>query len=502
LVSFGKIEVTKPLFQKGAIMTTSIIPKSCSNVIYLQPSFPFFEDYFASLRHLPYVKLALDFPWQEVLSSVHHEYLQARYEFYYKKQNHQGPDSSQQELFHELPNSEDLRLIRSPKGRKGTDFYALLKSFILAPLLYVEVMVSSVHLQVEGNSDFRTVCGFTNIPCLKTFERFDQIMIENGLWEKARQLMVNHNILYEIVGKEEQLAVDTTHVEAEATYGANKKCGHIDSCECEKVPTDDNVGVMRKSNTVTYIAHKVAFVCGVESELPLSRSVFKGGAHDGSTFAPTLEKVKQDLPEEWLKSVQYVSADGIYQSADNQNQAKEILHAKLLAPINPRKIKEQSLEVRGITKLDKYGAPHCLSGHRLQLKGLDESNSQYVWTCPVFDEKYKKEGLSCSDACHVECCNRAKTGRTIRIRQSQTPQIDSEFPQHLQSFKMKYAERTAIERVFAQAKDGLSMRRVHKRGRTAVEAHVDRCIITAHALAFISVQQTGVLYRGWRKLSA
>ncbi|MCQ6281223.1 hypothetical protein [Bacillus sp. EB600] len=81
-------------------------------------------------------------------------------------------------------------------------------------------MVSSVHLQVAGNSDFRTVCGFTQVPSLKTFERFDQVMIETGLWKKARQLMVQFNIEHGIIEKEEQLAVDTTHVEAEATLHA------------------------------------------------------------------------------------------------------------------------------------------------------------------------------------------------------------------------------------------------------------------------------------------
>lgn len=327
-------------------------------------------------------------------------------------------------------------------------------------------------------------------------------MIENGLWEKARQLMVNFNIQQGIIEKEDQLAVDTTHVEAEATLHAKRKCGHSDPCDCPEIPTDDNVGLMRKSNTVTYIAHKVALVCGVKSELPLSRSIFKGGEHDGTTLVPTLEKVKQDLPEEWLKTVQYVSADGIYQNKENQEKTKKILDAKLLSPINPRKIKEKQLDVRGVTKLDRYGVPHCMSGHRLKLKGLDEAKKQYVWTCPVFDPKYKQEGLSCTEACHLECCNKAQTGRTIRIPQSLTPQIDPEFPQHLQSFKTKYSERTAIERVNAQAKEGLSMRRVHKRGRVAVEAHVDRCITTAHALAYMSVQETGQLYRGWTKLSA
>ncbi len=483
-------------------MTASIIPKSYSNVIYLQPSFSFTQDNFSALRHLPYVKLALDFPWEEVFAPIEQEYINARFHRNWDKRNQRNADESHVDLFPHLPRDVSAKPKKSSRGREGIDFYALLKSFLLAPLLYVEVMVTSVHLQVVGNSDFRMVCGFTGTPCLRTFERFDQIMIENGLWEKARQLMVNFNIQQGIIEKEEQLAVDTTHVEAEATLNAVRKCGHSEPCDCPKIPTDDNVGLMRKSNTVSYIAHKVALVCGVKSELPLSRCVFKGGESDAITLEPTLEKVKQDLPEKFLENVQYVSADGIYQSKDNQQYAKNILQAKLLAPINPRKIKDQELDARGMAKLDKYGVPHCISGHKLKLKGLDETKKQYVWTCPVFDPKYKQEGITCSEACHIQCCSGAQTGRTVRIQQSQTPQIDPEFPQHLQSFKTKFSERTAIERVNAQAKEGLSLRRAHKRGRVAVEAHVDRCIITSHVLAYMSVQETGQLYRGWTKLSA
>lgn len=103
----------------------------------------------------------------------------------------------------------------------------------------------------------------------------------------------------------------------------------------------------------------------------------------------------------------------------------------------------------------------------MQLKGFDTSKDQYVWVCPVFNENYKKEGLACSTACYTECCNQAQSGR---IDRKMTPQIDEEYPQHLTSFKKIYKERTSIERVFAQLKEGLSMRRVHKRGKKAVEA--------------------------------
>ncbi|HHW36157.1 MAG TPA: hypothetical protein GXX18_02485 [Bacillales bacterium] len=61
-------------------MAPSIVPESYSNVIYLQPSFSFIQENFSSLRHLPYVKLALDFPWEQVFAPIEQEYIQARFE--------------------------------------------------------------------------------------------------------------------------------------------------------------------------------------------------------------------------------------------------------------------------------------------------------------------------------------------------------------------------------------------------------------------------------------
>jgi hypothetical protein len=80
-------------------MTTSIIPKSYSKVIYLQPSFTFMQEDFSSLRHLPYVKLALDFPWEKVFAPIEQEYVRARFERYRNKKNQKNLDINQGELF-------------------------------------------------------------------------------------------------------------------------------------------------------------------------------------------------------------------------------------------------------------------------------------------------------------------------------------------------------------------------------------------------------------------
>lgn len=139
----------------------------------------------------------------------------------------------------------------SPKGRKGTGFYLLLKAFSLAPLLHIEEMVSTVHFQVMANPVFAALCGFDKIPSLKTFERFDQIIAEESLWEETRKKSVWSNDEVGIIKAEDLLAVDISHVEAEATLNATHKiCGHSQPCECPDVPTDDNVGLVRKSNTV------------------------------------------------------------------------------------------------------------------------------------------------------------------------------------------------------------------------------------------------------------
>ena len=84
-------------------MATPIIPKSHSNVIYLQPSFSFTQDNFSSLRHLPYVKLALDFPWEEVFAPIAQEYVNARFQRYWEQRNQQNSDESQVDLFLDFP---------------------------------------------------------------------------------------------------------------------------------------------------------------------------------------------------------------------------------------------------------------------------------------------------------------------------------------------------------------------------------------------------------------
>ena len=93
----------------------------------------------------------------------------------------------------------------------------------------------------------------------------------------------------------------------------------------------------------------------------------------------------------------------------------------------------------------------------------------------------------------------ATQGRVFRVDFSTTPQVDPEFSQHSRTFDTLYDARTGIERIIGMLKDGYSLRRVHKRGRKAVEAHVDQCMLCMHVMAYCAHAQTGTVNRGWTR---
>lgn len=460
------------------------------------------------LMDIPFVSPALMIPWREIFGDIEAQYYWKLYEKLRHEQSKQrdhvdGPNSEQ--LTWELPNEAsdgEPILIPSKAGRKPHPFFPMFRAFLLAPLLKIEMNVESVYLQVSSNRLFFEVCGFEKLPSKRSFERFDQIMTENGLLEKARQRMVQINIDLGILPEEDTVCVDTTHVEAEATLGkTTKACDHTGPCDCPEVPTDDNVGLIRKSTSVSYVGHKTSLLSGAKGQVPLSRVVVRGNTPDMKTLGETLETFKQEYPKV-ARSIDKVLADGIYQNQDNQKICREVLDAKLYAPINARNRKKQKVEARGIDHIDQRGVPHCISGHPMIYLGQDKQKEQYIWGCPVHHPQAKDDSLCCECPMHELCCGQAEHGRVFRVDQQQTPQIDPEMPQHSQTFKKTYMQRTGIERVIGNLKEGFSLRRVHKRGKKAAEAHADRCILSMHIMVYTNYAELGKLYRGWSRKKA
>jgi hypothetical protein len=96
-----------------------------------------------------------------------------------------------------------------------------------------------------------------------------------GLWERVRTKVVTTNFLKGYIEPEKQIAIDTTHVEADSIPLPK------DSTE---QPTCDNVGVLRKSKTVTYIAHKFSISTLPQQNIPIAAYAFKGNEADNVTL--------------------------------------------------------------------------------------------------------------------------------------------------------------------------------------------------------------------------
>lgn len=203
------------------------------------------------------------------------------------------------------------------------------------------------------------------------------------------------------------------------------------------------MGVCRKSNTVTYIAHKGALVIDPISELPYTAYTAKGNTPDNFTLEPTLKKFNSEFPE-IASNVKAVLADGIYDTEECKKQTTEILPgAELYTSINPRNRGGRPIEgVSGIQKVDPYGRPICISGHAMILSGRDLNKEEFIWVCPCFHTRYADKTLSCSEANHAACCNKARQGRTYRTKREMTPQIKWENPQHARRFINRYNHRS------------------------------------------------------------
>ena len=308
--------------------------------------------------------------------------------------------------------------------------------------------------------------------------------------------MVTTNFLSGYIEPEKQIAVDTTHVEADSIPLPKDSTGK---------PTCDNVGVLRKSKTVTYIAHKFSIPTLPRQNVPVAAYAFKGNDADNVTLEPTLVKLFCDYPflATALPSLDLL-ADGIYQTTDNQSLIKELLgpHSRLVCPVHPRNRKDQKVEgINGIVLIDSYGVPHCISNHKLGLLGRDIKHEEYVWGCPVFNSKCQVAGAICDEANHLSCCNGNASGRYYRVKREDTPQINWSFPQHSKTHKTIYNMRTSTERANSFLKEGMGIRRLRKRNRVNAQAHGDRCITSFHIMIMMAhLMERPDLMRSWSKI--
>lgn len=403
-----------------------------------------------------------------------------------------GSDQLQQELFEPSVLYKEAQGERKRKGagRKPQDFMPLLKSFTCARYMDIEVNSRTVCSLLNSNPAFLERMGYKDnrLPSYRVIDRFDQVLTDCGLWEKITYRAIDANIKEKVIDSDKEcfLIVDTTHVPARArkdkVVKACRECIFSKTCQW-RVPTDDNAGVLTKSTTERYYAHKVGLSTPAKSALPIGWFVDRGERFDGRFLEPLLDQFVERYPS--FENISHVIGNGTFGSKDNEEITKSRLRAKLLTPINPRRCKEIPHPARGIQKITKYGQPVCLADFPMLLYTRARKTKEYIWVCAKLHPESPdyEEGFVCE---FKERCSKGRYGRAFRTKAEAFPQIDWELPQFSKEAIGLLALRTTIERDISWLKQGLKMESLWKRGKRNVTAHVAKCLLSMHVVANVA----------------
>jgi hypothetical protein len=420
-------------------------------------------------------------------------------------------------------------------GRSPKSFHAMVLAFLATGSDDAPAVPEHVDRRLHGNPTFASRCGFEyparpegghsrrdTIPSLRTLQRFDQVMAEYGLWSEIRLALVRRNLESGALARSSAFCADTSHFEADSSSRAvelplkkhqpappkqrkvvaeraahnkkpkevrkvrisslTKRCRHQDheACNCPWVEADPGAGVVVKSSTKVYWAHKGAVIGFAGASIPLDIAVVKvASMHDSTTLEPHLERLRRLLPEAF-EGVGLTIADPAYDEAP----ARERLPAnhdgmRLLTEINPRARKEAPLPGHeGRFRLSPKGVPICLRKKPLCLLGRDKQRQEYLWAGPV-----DAQGTPLCKACPFAAqCGLRGQRRALRVPRTITPQIDWNHPQHLPREQTRYRLRTAIERQIERVKGPLERNRLPCRGLVRVQSFLDLRLAVLHAM--------------------
>jgi len=409
---------------------------------------------------------------------------------------------------------EDIHHNYTGAGRKPKNFYALVKAFLGVSYMGLKNSPEVVHSQLINNPSFARKCGFKyiiddetrhhqhNIPSRRKLQQFDQIMNLYGIWDNMKWKMVKQNLTDNTVAIEQDLAFDPSHVEANSRFTVvetqtdhgkkikkavgklSKRCACSDKNNCphEWEVTDHGCGVVVKSPSEKYWAHKASFVGFPKSHVPIDAAAVNYAAtNDGQTLIPHLQRLKQQVPFV-IEKIDRVIADGPFNTAANKNFVSETIGAILYTPINAKNINVPSAEtIKGIDHFTKNGVPICHAGLPLEMKGRELTKQRYIWGPPLGDSK-DKPIVACSHCLLKKDCCPNSQGRTLRTNASDFSQIDWDNPQHLARWKKHYRKRTAIERMIKIIKVDYCVEHFHKRDSLNFQGHLDKAMLALHIL--------------------
>ena len=395
-------------------------------------------------------------------------------------------------------------------------FFAMFKAFVAMTLRGRAPEPEVVYEELRSNPGFARTCGFTlpdetkgyrhsDVPSLRKLEQFDQIMADNGLWQKAAVGQVADNIKAGHLLIESTLVHDTTHYPAYSSMQVvdiprpqqgperpekkperkshpkatkNCRCHNRDRCAHPWISADPGAGTVVKAGKQMHWAHKASTLSFAGQEVLLDAVAMTDAAsHDSKSMEPHLDRLFALHPK-LHDEVTRVLDDSAADDDDLKERLARKYRIELLAAPNPRGRKPMTKDLpRGIDHISSTGTPVCAQGIPFDFLGCRHATGQFLFRAPLAED-----GKSVCEGCPSKssCCRDGGSRRQIALPFARLPWIDPRFPQLSRRFQKAYARRTVIERIHKLMKYDFGDERLTKRGNKAFQARLDKTLLAMH----------------------
>ena len=356
-------------------------------------------------------------------------------------------------------------------GRRGYSPASMWRAFLASYVLNLPSTTALVR-RLQDDLELRLFCGFAGgVPHRSSFSRFftrltgHQDLVGGclkGLTDELAGLLPDF-------GK--MLAIDSTIVEAHSNPNRRRTKNDPDATWTMKPDSD--------GNDHWYFGYKHHLVADAAYGVPVTGFTTTASRGDSPTLPHLLKQAKK--AHEWLDPG-YVLADKGYDSMRNHKVIAEKYDAYPIIPI--RKRKGGQLQ-EGIYTDD--GVPTCIGG------------------VPMVRLKHDTTGLGDLYRCHPAGCHlKARKGvRYCDMEIWERPRTDNPrlFPairRDSQEYKVRYAQRQSVERVFKSLKQSRRMEDHCFTGMERISLHCLMSVLAFQATALTRIRAGQIEYLRWQ----
>ena len=355
-----------------------------------------------------------------------------------------------------------------PTGRQGYPLKALWRAYVGSFVLNL-AHTNALIRRLEDDADFRTLCGFGDLPHRRTFNRFIRRLSHHADLVEATFADLTHQLKTLVPGLGREVAVDATTVRSHCN--PNRK--RISDPEASW--TAKNSARAKTGGKEWHHGYKVHMVADANYGVPLAHVVTTAKRNDSPELPAVIARAEALYA--WFKP-SAVIADRGYDSTANHKH----LHGNGILPVIHIRRKADAALYDGI--YTEQGVPTCLG----------QVPMEYVRSDPEKGHLYRCKGCHLADSMRggIRHCD-----SQVWENPFQNIRLFGVVRRGSQEWKDLYTKRQAIERVFKSMKESRRLERHCIRGLRQITLHAAMSALAFQATVLVRLRAGEAEWMRW-----